>query len=31
IKKATLTTTMGPGIPLDANRTRNLLVEEDAI
>ncbi|MFF8288386.1 50S ribosomal protein L1 [Streptomyces sp. NPDC016309] len=29
IKKATLTTTMGPGIPLDANRTRNLLVEED--
>ena len=29
IKKATITTTMGPGIPLDANRTRNLLVEED--
>ncbi|QDY78489.1 50S ribosomal protein L1 [Streptomyces qinzhouensis] len=29
IKKATLTTTTGPGIPLDANRTRNLLVEED--
>ncbi|GGU92355.1 50S ribosomal protein L1 [Streptomyces litmocidini] len=29
IKKATVTTTMGPGIPLDANRTRNLLVEED--
>ncbi|MEU8524231.1 MULTISPECIES: 50S ribosomal protein L1 [Streptomyces] len=29
IKKATLTTTMGPGIPLDSNRTRNLLVEED--
>ena len=29
VKKATLTTTMGPGIPLDANRTRNLLVEED--
>ncbi|MDN3294779.1 50S ribosomal protein L1 [Streptomyces ficellus] len=29
IKKATLSTTMGPGIPLDANRTRNLLVEED--
>ena len=27
IKKATLTTTMGPGIPLDANRTRNLLEE----
>ncbi|MBI0293911.1 50S ribosomal protein L1 [Streptomyces sp. PRKS01-29] len=31
IKKATLTTTMGPGIPLDANRTRNLLVEEEAV
>jgi large subunit ribosomal protein L1 len=30
IKKATITTTMGPGITLDANRTRNLLVEEDA-
>ncbi|MDQ1009002.1 large subunit ribosomal protein L1 [Streptomyces sp. V4I23] len=29
IKKATLATTMGPGIPLDPNRTRNLLVEED--
>lgn len=29
IKKATLTTTMGPGIPLDSSRTRNLLVEED--
>ncbi len=29
IKKATLTTTMGPGIPLDSNRTRNRLVEED--
>ncbi|MFD7438156.1 50S ribosomal protein L1 [Streptomyces sp. NPDC059861] len=29
IKKAALTTTMGPGIPLDPNRTRNLLVEED--
>ena len=29
IKKATLCTTMGPGIPLDPNRTRNLLVEED--
>ncbi|GAA3186553.1 MULTISPECIES: 50S ribosomal protein L1 [Streptomyces] len=31
IKKATITTTMGPGIPLDANRTRNLLVEEEAV
>ncbi|MEU7697249.1 MULTISPECIES: 50S ribosomal protein L1 [unclassified Streptomyces] len=29
IKKATVTTTMGPGVPLDSNRTRNLLVEED--
>jgi len=28
IEKATLTTTMGPGIPLDFRRTRNLLVEE---
>ena len=25
VRKATLTTTMGPGIPLDASRTRNLL------
>ncbi|WP_347352548.1 50S ribosomal protein L1 [Intrasporangium sp.] len=30
ILKATMSTTMGPGIPLDASRTRNLLVEEDA-
>ncbi|WP_326699286.1 50S ribosomal protein L1 [Streptomyces sp. NBC_01754] len=29
IKKASLTTTMGPSIPLDANRVRNLLAEED--
>ncbi|GAB2777241.1 50S ribosomal protein L1 [Streptomyces sp. NPDC054796] len=29
IKKAAITTTMGPGIPLDGNRTRNLLTEED--
>ncbi|RJK93437.1 50S ribosomal protein L1 [Vallicoccus soli] len=28
VKKATMSTTMGPGIPLDASRTRNLL--EDA-
>src|SRR6187455_2537599 len=27
IEKATLTTTMGPGIPLDFRRTRNLLAE----
>ncbi|TSB32156.1 50S ribosomal protein L1 [Streptomyces sp. NBC_01525] len=31
IKKATITTTVGPGIPLDANRTRNLLVEDEAV
>ncbi|MFC5147294.1 50S ribosomal protein L1 [Streptomyces aureoversilis] len=31
IKKATLTTTMGAGIPLDPNRTRNLLVEDEAV
>jgi large subunit ribosomal protein L1 len=30
ITKATMTTTMGPGIPLDYSRTRNLLVEEGA-
>jgi large subunit ribosomal protein L1 len=29
LKKATVTTTMGPGIPVDPNRTRNL-TEEDA-
>ncbi|MEU8485284.1 MULTISPECIES: 50S ribosomal protein L1 [unclassified Streptomyces] len=29
IKKAAIATTMGPGVPLDPNRTRNLLVEED--
>ena len=30
LKKATVTTTMGPGIPVDVNRTRNLEVEEPA-
>ncbi len=30
VKKATITTTMGPGVPVDPNRTRNLLVEDDA-
>jgi large subunit ribosomal protein L1 len=30
LKKATITTTMGPGIPVDPNRTRNLLVEDAA-
>ena len=29
LKKATITTTMGPGVPVDPNRTRNLLVEDD--
>ena len=28
LRKATFTTTMGPGIPVDPNRTRNLLDEE---
>ena len=28
LKKATITTTMGPGIPVDPNRTRNLLVDD---
>ncbi|MBF6045036.1 50S ribosomal protein L1 [Streptomyces sp. NRRL B-1677] len=31
IKKATITTTMGPSIPLDSNRTRNLLVEDETV
>ncbi|MEI8056075.1 MAG: 50S ribosomal protein L1 [Actinomycetes bacterium] len=30
LKKATVSTTMGPGIPVDPNRTRNLLVEDEA-
>jgi large subunit ribosomal protein L1 len=30
IEKATMATTMGPGIPLDYSRTRNLLVEDEA-
>ena len=30
IKKATVSTTMGPGIPVDPNRTRNLLEVETA-
>jgi large subunit ribosomal protein L1 len=28
LKKVTVSTTMGPGIPVDPNKTRNLLVEE---
>ncbi|MBZ4320634.1 50S ribosomal protein L1 [Streptomyces huiliensis] len=31
VKKATLSTTMGPGIPLDPNRTRNLLAEDETV
>ena len=30
ISKATMSTTMGPGIPLDASRTRDLMTEEAA-
>jgi large subunit ribosomal protein L1 len=30
VKKVTFTTTMGPGIPVDPNRTRNFLVDEVA-
>ncbi len=30
LKRATMTTTMGPGIPLDPSRTRNLLEDVDA-
>jgi large subunit ribosomal protein L1 len=29
LKKVTFTTTMGPGIPVDPNRTRSLLVEDE--
>ena len=29
LKKATITTTMGPGVPVDPNRTRNLLSDEE--
>jgi large subunit ribosomal protein L1 len=31
VKKATISTSMGPGIPVDPNRTRNLLAEEEAV
>jgi large subunit ribosomal protein L1 len=27
LKKVTFATTMGPGIPVDANRTRNMLAD----
>src|SRR3954454_22766083 len=30
LKKVTISTTMGPGIPVDPNRTRNLTVDETA-
>ena len=30
LKKITFTTTMGPGIPVDPNRTRALLADEEA-
>src|SRR5438067_5899810 len=30
LKKITFSTTMGPGIPVDPNRTRNLLIDEAA-
>ncbi|MGV1009736.1 MAG: 50S ribosomal protein L1, partial [Dermatophilaceae bacterium] len=30
VTKATMTTTMGPGIPVDPNRTRNLMVEDES-
>jgi len=29
IRKATIATTMGPGVPVDPNRTRDLLVEDE--
>jgi large subunit ribosomal protein L1 len=29
LKKATVTTTMGPGVPVDPNRTRNLMSSEE--
>jgi large subunit ribosomal protein L1 len=29
LKKATITTTMGPGVPVDPNRTRNLMADEE--
>jgi large subunit ribosomal protein L1 len=31
VKKATVATTMGPGIPVDPNRTRNLTAEDEAV
>ncbi|MDQ3988684.1 MAG: 50S ribosomal protein L1 [Actinomycetota bacterium] len=31
LRKITASTTMGPGIPIDPNRTRNLLVDDQAV
>jgi large subunit ribosomal protein L1 len=31
LKKVTISTTMGPGIPVDPNRTRNLTVDEPSV
>ena len=31
LKKVTVSTTMGPGIPVDPNRTRNMLVDEPTV
>ena len=31
LKKVTISTTMGPGIPVDPNRTRNMLVDEPTV
>jgi large subunit ribosomal protein L1 len=30
VKKATMSTTMGPGIQVDPNRTKNYLIEDEA-
>ena len=30
LKKVTVSTTMGPGVPVDPNRTRNLLADDEA-
>src|SRR5213082_3171047 len=31
IKKVTVSTTMGPGVPVDPNRTKNVAAEDDAV
>jgi large subunit ribosomal protein L1 len=30
VRKATMSSTMGPGVPLDPNRVKNLLAEDEA-